>query len=105
LSNLVFGTDSGLLVILKCDLLRQHNVSDGKIPLGAEAPRGRARACFIELVNIHLVGTADAITFAAMAAPYFEMPIISYWASCAGYSTASGASQNQSKPLHQDAEK
>jgi hypothetical protein len=65
-----------LLVILKCDLLCQHNVGDGEVPLGAEAPRGRACAAFVELVNIHLAGTADAITFAAMAASYFEMPII-----------------------------
>ena len=72
-----FATAEGdLLVVLKCDLLAGVTASDGQVPLGAEAPRGRARACFIELVNIHLVGTADAITFAAMAAPYFEMPII-----------------------------
>ena len=68
--------EGGSLVILKCDLLRQHKVADGKVPLGAETPGGRACALFIELVDIHLAGTSDAITFAAMAARYFEITII-----------------------------
>ena len=68
--------EGGLLIILKRDLLRQHNVADRKGPLRAEAPSDSAQALFVELVHIHLTGLADAITLAAVAARHLEMPMI-----------------------------
>jgi hypothetical protein len=44
-------SEGGLLVIFKRYLLRQHNVADREVPLGAEAPSGSAFAVFVELVH------------------------------------------------------
>ena len=69
-------SEGGVLVIFKCYLLRQHNVADREVPLGAEAPSGSAFAVFVELVDIHRMGAANAVMLAAVAARHFEMPVL-----------------------------
>jgi len=48
----------------------------GRFTSGPKHHAAERAPAFIELVDIHLAGTPDAITFAAMAARYFEIPII-----------------------------
>ena len=67
--------ERGLLIVLKSDFLRQHDVADWKLPFRTEAPSYRAHAMFVELVHIHLMCAAYAITLAAVAARYFEVAI------------------------------
>ena len=67
--------EGGLLIILKRDLLRQHNVADWKFPFRTETPRNRAHPVFVQLVHVHLTCGADAIMLTAVAARYFEIAI------------------------------
>ena len=67
--------ERGLLIVLKSDFLRQHDVADWKLPFRTEAPSDRTHAMFVELVDIHLMCSADAIALAAVAARHFEVPM------------------------------
>ena len=42
------------VIILKSNLLRQHDVTDWKFPFRAKAPSSRPCASFVEFVHVHL---------------------------------------------------
>jgi hypothetical protein len=63
-----------MLIGLERDLLRQHNVADGKAPLRPEAPDGDLHIVLVEFVNVHLTTVADAIVLPAVAAGHIEVP-------------------------------
>ena len=56
--------ESRLLIVLERDLLRQHDVTPGKISLRPKAPSGHLRAALIELIDVHHPVGANAIAFA-----------------------------------------
>src|SRR5262245_4994164 len=62
----------GRLVGLERDLLRQHDVADGKMAFGHEAPDRDTRAARIQFVDVHLGLRTDAITLAAGGAGHLE---------------------------------
>jgi hypothetical protein len=55
------------------DLLGQHNVSDRDSPFGHEAQQADAPALLIELLDVHLVTTANAITRPRDAAGHLKI--------------------------------
>ena len=62
-----------MLIVLKRNLLRQHHVANRKFPFRPKAIRNRPHTAFVQLVHIHLVSGADAITLAAVPAIQFEI--------------------------------
>src|SRR5262245_10915391 len=74
LSAPVSDRECCMLIGLERDLLRQHNVADGKTPLRPEAPDCGLHTVLVEFVNIHLTTAADAIALPAVAARHFEVP-------------------------------
>jgi hypothetical protein len=56
--------ESRLLIVLERDLLRQHDVTPGKISLRPKAPSGHLRAALIELIDVHHLVVPDAVAFA-----------------------------------------
>src|SRR5215831_10304259 len=62
------------LVSLERDLLRQHGVVNRKISFRQEAPDGHPRTALVQLLDVHLIIAANAITLAAVGAHYLKMP-------------------------------
>jgi hypothetical protein len=58
----------------QCDLLRQHDVTDGQVALWAEAPLGDHIASGIEFLIVHGPTVPDAVSPAGVGPDNVEMP-------------------------------
>jgi hypothetical protein len=64
-----------LFVGLERDLLREHHVPDREVTVGSETPDGDQRTMFAEFIDVHMSGTPNAVSLAAVGAHHFEMAI------------------------------
>ena len=63
----------GKFVILKHNLLSQHNVADREILLRQKTNDGDSTPALVELINIHLPVGTYAIALSAVRAPYLKI--------------------------------